>query len=115
MWWLLKIVVFVVLLVVLVLVAIGNDATVDLDLLVWKIPGVRLFLVMFGAALFGFLAGLALLGVREIQWRLSTSKRLRSEAQLQREVDELRRAPLSGLDDPPAVGHGSPGSGNRAS
>lgn len=115
MWWLLKIVIFVVLLVVLVLVAIGNDATVDVNLLLWHVQGVRLFLVMFGAALFGFLAGLALAAVRELQWRVQVSKRQRTEQHLQREVDELRRAPLSGLDDPPSVGHGPAGSQRRPS
>lgn len=115
MWWLLKIVVFVALLVLLVLVAIGNDVVVDVNLLLWQVQGVRLFLVMFGAALFGFLAGLALAAVREVQWRMLASKRERSEQHLQREVDELRRAPLSGLDDLPSVGHGPSDSQRRPS
>lgn len=115
MWWLLKIVIFVVLLVLLVLVALGNDAVVDVNLLLWQVQGVRLFLVMFGAALFGFLAGLALTAVREVHWRVAASKRKRTETHLQREVDELRRAPLSGLDDRSPVGDGRAESERRPS
>lgn len=112
MWWLLKILVFVVLLVVLVLVAVNNDVSVPLNLLAWEFENVRLFLVMFGAALFGLLAGLALAGIRELQWRMHVKRHRRDHAHLEREVHELRRGPLKGLDDSSAVGDPADESGH---
>jgi len=104
-WWLLKTAVFVVLLVVLVLVAVSNDATVEsVDLLVWQGENVRVFLVMFVSAIAGLACGLAFAAVRELQWRMHVSRNDREKGELKREVQHLRKAPLKGLDETPAVG-----------
>ncbi len=97
--WLLRIVFFILLTVLLVIVALDNDAPVDVHLLGWELLEVRLFLVIFGAAGAGFVLGLILMGVRELQWRLNVSKTKKENALLEREVQNLRAAPLDGLDD----------------
>lgn len=97
--WLLRIVFFVLLTVLLVIVALDNDAPVDVNFLGWQLEGVRLFLVLFGAALAGFALGLALVGIREVQWRMNSSRTRKEKALLEDEVRNLRAAPLDGLDD----------------
>lgn len=104
MWWLLKVVVFVALLVVMVLVAVQNDAVVTVNILSWEFVDVRVFLVMLVSAIFGLACGLAFAAVREIQWRLHRSRHEREKGDLRREVDHLRKAPLKGLDETRAVG-----------
>ncbi|HKK71348.1 MAG TPA: LapA family protein [Candidatus Krumholzibacteria bacterium] len=105
MWWLLKIILFVVLLALLVFVAVSNDAVVaEIHLLGWHPTDVPVFLVMFGSALVGLFFGLAFTAVRELQWRMRVSRVLREQGKLKREVDHLRKSPLQGLDETPAVG-----------
>ena len=105
MWWLLKIVFFVALLVLLVFVAISNDATVDVNLLRWHFPEVRIFLVMLISGMVGLSFGLMFTGVREVQWRMLVGRHVRERAELEREVQHLRQEPLKGLDETPAVGN----------
>ena len=97
--WLLRIVLFVVLLALLVLVALDNDRPVDVQLLGWELLQVRLFLVIYAAALFGLLLGMIMLAVREVQWRMQTSRQRKQKALLENEVRDLRAAPLHGLED----------------
>jgi uncharacterized integral membrane protein len=97
--WLLRIIVFILLTVFLVIVALDNDASVDVQLLGWEFLGVRLFLVVFASAGAGFIMGLILMGIREVQWRVNVSKTKKEKNLLENEVRNLRAAPLDGLDD----------------
>lgn len=104
MWWLLKVVVFVALLVALVFVAVDNDARVDVNLLTWQFTQVRIFVVMLVSAMVGLVAGLAFAAVRELQWRLHLSRKEKEKGELKKEVHHLRKSPLQGLDETRAVG-----------
>ena len=105
MWWLLKVLIFVVLLVAMVLVAVQNDAPVEsVDLLLVQFENVRLFLVMLVSVIVGLACGLAFAAVRELQWRLHVSRHEREKGDLKREVHHLRQDPLKGLDETPPVG-----------
>ena len=97
--WLLRIVLFVLLLALLVLVALDNDRPVDVKLLGWELLQVRLFLVVYAAALFGLLVGLAMMAIREVQWRMRTKRQRKHQSLLENEVRDLRAAPLHGLED----------------
>jgi uncharacterized integral membrane protein len=112
--WLLKTILFVALLGILVVVALANDSPVDVRLFGWHVQQAPLFLVMFGAALVGLLAGLLLTAIREFQFRMLLSKQLRERNMLEREVRDLRAAPVDGLDEDGAGtlrGPERPGSG----
>ena len=97
--WLLRVVVFVLLLALLVVVALSNDARVDIKLLGWELLQVRLFLVIFGSAMLGFLVGLAFTGIREVQWRVARKRQGRELSELQEEVRKLRAAPVHGMGE----------------
>lgn len=103
-WWLLKVIVFVVLLVLLVFVAVSNDGVVDVHLLGWHFTEVRVFLIMLISAMVGLSCGLAFAAVRELQWRLHIGKQEREKGDLKREVHHLRKSPLTGLDETSPVG-----------
>jgi uncharacterized integral membrane protein len=109
--WLLRIILFVALLVVLVWVGLQNDAPVDVSIFGKSFTGVRLFVVMFVAALLGFVAGLLLSVWREVRLRFALGREVREKTLLQREVGELRAAPLQGLDTGPAPGPEPPSQG----
>lgn len=96
--WLLRVLVFVALLVVLVWVGLQNDGPVDVSLFGKTFVGVRLFVVMFVAALAGFVAGVLLSVWREVKLRMALGRETRAKALLQREVIDLRAAPLQGFD-----------------
>ena len=96
---LLKVLVFVALLVLMVFVALSNDAMVDVNLLRWEFTQVRIFLVMLVSALVGLLAGLAFAAVRELQWRMQITRAIREKNELVREIQHLRTEPLKGLDE----------------
>lgn len=97
--WLLRIIVVVLLTVLLVIVALANVEPANPAVFSWKPGPVPLYLVIFAAAGFGFLIGLALVGIRELQWRLNLSKTRKEKTLLENEVRNLRAAPLDGLDD----------------
>jgi uncharacterized integral membrane protein len=96
--WLLRIVLFVGLLVVLVWVGLQNDAPIDVSLFGKTFVGVRLFIVMFVAALGGFVAGVLLSVWREVKLRVALGRESREKTLLRREVSELRAAPLQGFE-----------------
>ena len=100
---LLKSLIFVALLVVLVFVGLKNNTPVELHLFQWSLVDVPLYLALFGAALFGLLIGLIFAGVRELQWRVSMSRKKRETADTERELQDLRVASLDqrGDDDLP--------------
>ena len=97
--WLLKTILFVVLLAMLVIVALANDIPVPLHLFGWHVEQAPLFLVMFGAALVGLLGGLLMTAIREVQFRMVLSRQARDKNLLEREVRDLRAAPIDGLGD----------------
>lgn len=99
--WLLRLVLTLVLVALLVVVAVNNTASVELRLLGHHMAGVPLYLVVFGAAFFGLLLGLLLSAVREVQLRGRMRKLDKRRQQLEREVRELRAAPLDGLEAGP--------------
>jgi uncharacterized integral membrane protein len=92
--WLLRILIFVVLLAALVLVGLKNNTPVALDLFWYQLVDVPLYLVMFGAAIVGLLLGLGFAGVREVQWRVALSRQRRASSEAERELQGLRMAPL---------------------
>jgi uncharacterized integral membrane protein len=96
---LLKSLIFVVLLVVLVFVGLKNNTPVELHLFQWSLVDVPLYLALFGAALFGLLIGLIFAGVREVQWRVALSRQRRDSADAERELRDLRVAPLERGND----------------
>jgi len=100
---LLKSLIFVALLVVLVFVGLKNNMPVELHLFKWTLVDVPLYLALFGSALFGLLIGLIFAGVRELQWRVSMSRKKRATADTERELQDLRVASLDqrGEDDLP--------------
>lgn len=100
---LLKSLIFVALLVVLVFVGLKNNMPVELHLFKWTLVDVPLYLALFGSALFGLLIGLIFAGVRELQWRVSMSRKKRETADTERELQDLRVASLDqrGEDDLP--------------
>lgn len=102
--WLLKTFVFVALLGALVFVGLTNNEPVsDLNLFGWKPAGdVPLYVVLFGAALFGLIIGLLFAGVREIQWRVELSRQRRESAEAERELRGLR---MASLDAPSTTAH----------
>ena len=102
--WLLKVILFVVFAGVMVWVALGNDTPVDVDLFGSQLLQVPLFSVIFGAAAFGLLVGLGFAGMREIQWKLKERRQGRSQRELEKEIQQLRQAPVAGLGDDPAPG-----------
>ena len=97
--WLLRVFVFVLLLAVFVILAGQNNKEpgVDLELFVWSFTGIKLWWIMFAAALFGFLIGLLVSAFREIKLRMDFSKLRRDKIVLEREISELRAAPLHDL------------------
>jgi uncharacterized integral membrane protein len=97
--WLLRIVLFALLTVVLVIVALGNNTPVPVQFLGSQWTDVPLYLVIFGAILAGLFVGLAVVGIREIQWRMNVSKDRKQKTLLENEVRNLRAAPLEGLDE----------------
>lgn len=97
--WLLRVIVFVALLVVAIWVSLQNsEQLVDVHLFSWDFPGVRLYLVMFASAVLGLVAGLLLGAIREVRVRMTLSRERKERQVLQREVQDLRAAPLQGLD-----------------
>jgi uncharacterized integral membrane protein len=102
--WLLRILLFVALLVALVIVGLGNSAGIDLNLFGHHMTDVPLYLALFGAAIVGLVLGLGFAAVREIQWRVVLSRERRGQATMERELHELRTAPL----EEPASGSGDP-------
>lgn len=100
--WLLRTILFVLLLAGLVYVASQNNdppgSTVHL--FTWTFTEVRLWAVMFAAALVGFAAGLLVSVFREIRLRLDASHVRRELQTKEREINQLRAAPLHDLDSP---------------
>jgi uncharacterized integral membrane protein len=94
--WLLRIILFVALLVFFVALATQNNADpgVDVKLFFWEVVGVKLWWVIFVSALMGFAVGILVSVVREIRLRMDVSRARRDRAQLQKEIDHLRAAPL---------------------
>jgi uncharacterized integral membrane protein len=92
--WLLKILIFVVLLAALVFVGLKNSTPVPLDLFGYQLTEVPLYLALFGAAIVGLLLGLGFAGVREIQWRVALSRQRRESSEAERELQGLRMASL---------------------
>jgi uncharacterized integral membrane protein len=94
--WLLRTILFVVLLVVFVVLAVQNTGTPvsSVQFFGWKQEMVPVWIVIFGSALVGFLAGLIVSGIREIRLRLEAAKLRRERNELQKEIARLRAAPL---------------------
>jgi uncharacterized integral membrane protein len=92
--WLLKTLLFVVLLGALVFVGLKNHDPVALNLFGWHLAEVPLYLALYGAALFGLILGLLFAGVREVQWRVALSRQRRESAEAERELQGLRMASL---------------------
>ena len=90
----------VALLVIAIWVSIQNAGETALLHLLWWHPQqeVPLYLVIFGAALVGLVAGLLLGAIREVRVRMTLSKERKERQVLEREVHDLRAAPLQGLD-----------------
>lgn len=97
--WLLKTLLFVALLVVLILFAMGNGTEVEVHLFGKLLAGVPLYLVVFASTVVGLLCGLAFAAIRELQWTMRERRWRREQAQAQREIEQLRRAPVDGLEE----------------
>lgn len=95
--WLLKTLLFIVLLAALVVVGLKNNSAVSLDLFTWQLLDIPLYLVLYGAALFGLALGLGFAAVRELQWRMVLSRQRRESAEA---AEELRGLRMASLDDP---------------
>ena len=109
MWWLLKILLVVVVVAVFVYVALTNDeATASVHLFGRDLVDVPVFLLVFGSAAAGLVAGLSFTAVRELQWRWRVRSSEREKGELRREVQHLRKAPLAALDETPVVGEAAP-------
>lgn len=98
--WLLKTLLLTALVVGLLTVALQNsEPRVDVSIFGYDFLQVRLFIVMFGAALAGFVVGLLFSAYRELRLRMRLSSERRQRDLLDREVRDLRAAPIDGLDD----------------
>jgi uncharacterized integral membrane protein len=83
---------------VLVILAIQNaEYRVDVEIFAWSFQGVQLFLVMFLSLAAGFVLGLLVVAWREMKLRMRLAQERKAKALLEREVHELRAAPLQGL------------------
>jgi len=107
--WLLKTLLLTALVAAFVWVAIENSDPVEtVNLFGYQFAAVRLFIVMFASALLGFVVGLLLSALRELKLRMQLSSERKERSLLQREVTDLRAAPIEGLVDedepsPPAT------------
>lgn len=100
--WLLRLVILAGVVAVLVTLALQNaDPRVDVNLFTWEFLQVRLYAVMFAGAGLGFIAGLLFAALREIQLRMRISDERRQRARVEREVADLRAAPLQGMAELP--------------
>ena len=98
--WLLRTLLLTVVVAALVIVAVQNsEPLVDVRVFGWEVQSVRLFLVMFLCGLVGFVAGLLVAGFRELKLRLRLGDERKQKTMLEREVRELRAAPLQGLGE----------------
>jgi uncharacterized integral membrane protein len=98
--WLLKTLLMTALIVAFVWVAIENSDPVEkVDLFGREFASVRLFIVMFGSALLGFVVGLLVSALRELRLRMQLSSERKERVLLEREVTGLRAAPIEGLSD----------------
>lgn len=106
--WLLRTILFVALLVFFIVVAVQNhdEQGVTVRLFAWTMLGVPLWMVMFGSILVGFVGGLLVAVVREFRLRMDHGRLKRERDELDREVSQLRAAPLQ--DFSPG-GHREPG------
>ncbi|RKZ13895.1 hypothetical protein DRQ32_00570 [bacterium] len=92
--WLLKTLLFIVLLAALVFVGLKNNSAVELDLFGWQLADIPLYFVLYGAALVGLALGLGFAAVRELQWRLELSRQRSASAEAEEELRGLRMASL---------------------
>ena len=97
--WLLKTLVFVILLAALVFVGLKNSTPVTLDLFSWELLDIPLYIVLFGSALVGLALGLGFAAVREVQWRVVLTRQRRQSAEAEEELRGLR---MASLDEPVA-------------
>ena len=96
--WLLRMVVLTAVFAVLVILAIQNaEYHVDVAIFAWSFENVQLFLVMFLSLLAGFVLGLVVVAWREMKLRMRLGQERKAKSLLEREVQELRAAPLQGL------------------
>ncbi len=94
--WLLRTILFVLLLAFFVTLAVQNNGTpgVNVQLFGWTFTGLPLWVVIFASALAGFVVGMAVAAIREIRLRFDTGKLRRERDELQKEIVRLRAAPL---------------------
>jgi uncharacterized integral membrane protein len=98
--WLLRTLLLTALVVAFVWVAIENsDPVENVDLFGYEFASVRLFVVMFASALLGFVVGLLMSALRELRLRMQLSSERKERGLLEREVTDLRAAPIEGLSD----------------
>lgn len=96
--WLLKTILFVILVIFFVALIAGNTSTsVVVRFFTWESQPIYLWLVILGSILAGFVAGLFVTMVREFRLRLDQGKLKRERDELAREVGQLRAAPLDDL------------------
>ncbi len=94
--WLLKTLLFVVLLAFFVTLAVQNNDTpgVDVQLFTWTFLGVPLWVVIFSSAAVGFVLGMVVAAIREVRLRLDLGRLRRQKEELEKEITRLRAAPL---------------------
>jgi len=102
--WVVRLIVFVVLLVTLVYVFWTNAGqTVDLNLFGREFLDLGLFWVVVASFFLGLLAALPGMGLREIQLRRNLTRQRKENQTLERELADLRALPLQDLQGDKAV------------
>lgn len=102
--WVVRLIVFLLLLFLLVYLFVANAGqTVDLNLFSYEFLDLALFWVVAASFALGLLAALSGMGLRELQLRRSMG-RLRKENQtLEKELADLRSLPLHDLPTDPGT------------
>ncbi len=96
--WVIKLILFLVLLLGLVYVFATNaDQTVDLTLFTREFLDLELFWVVSASFVLGFLAALAGMGLREWRLRRELARLRKQQVARDRELEDLRALPLQEL------------------
>ena len=102
--WVIRLVVFLLLLFVLVYVFAANAGqTVDLNFFGREYPDLALFWVVAASFGLGFLAALTGMGAREWRHRRDIGRLRKQNAIMDKELADLRTLPLQELDVEPAT------------
>ncbi len=102
--WLLKTLLFVVLLAFFVTLAVQNNESpgVQIHLFGWTSVEMAVWVVIFISAVVGFILGMIVAAIREIRLRLDLGKLKRRNSELEKELVSLRAAPLEAAEIPAA-------------